>query len=587
MNISRKSKLLAGAVLSTALLVGCGGTSNEPATGGQQGTTGGGGTTTTGIGTQQHVFSPDNPVTISMLITSNEMAPAPGNRITELIRERLGVTLTWEVVAEDMQSQRLGVLLAAGAELPDLIGVTDTEASLVQGGALLRLDPFLDSGNFPRLAEFVAPYRGHVSWSGGGVEHGLYQFPNYSRFFGDPPILPPTHFGTGFWLQKSVLEWHGFPDLSNMTLDRYFDMIEAYMQAHPTINGLPTIGFTFPVQGRTWGMTNPPMFLAGSPNNGAVLVRHDGQGGVYAELYATSIYAEEYFRFLNAAFNRGLVDPETFSRTVDDYVAALATGRVLGMHDQRWAFGAGYDALVNAGMDERTWIATMPTLFGREPRYQNRPVISVNQGFGVSVSNPNPELALGFLEQLMSPEWQTIISWGEEGIDYHVGADGLFYMTPEQRANRVDPVWVQHNRVPALLTIMPKMQGTLPDGNAFDPNSQPAEFLQGLSDFNRNFLENYGKQTWTDFLNAPPPNAVYEPAWQISMPAGSVAQMANAQMEEAALMFLPRAIMAPVAEFDSIWQEYVNHIALIDTDAIEAVFTAGLMARVEAAGGLN
>ena len=542
----------------------------------------GGGTTTSGnaggaVG-DAVTLSPDNPIELTALIVTNQMAPAPGNRITEALRERLGVTLVYDILAPDQQDQRIGVMLAAGAELPDLVGVTDLNARLVQGGALLRLDPFLDSGNWPRLAEHIAPVRARLTWTGGGVEDGIYQIPNYNRFYGDPPIMSPTHFGTAFWLQKSVLEWHGFPDLSNMTLDRYFDLIEEYMAAHPTIDGMPTIGFTFPFMGRPWGLTNPPMFLAGFPNNGGVIVR---EGGI-AELYAGSQYAQDFFRFLNQAFLRGLVDPESFTRTVDDYLAALATGRVLGMHDQRWAFGTSYDALVSAGRYERTWVSTTPTFPGRTPWYADRPVLNVNQGFGIAADAENPELILSFIEALLDPEIQILLSWGIAGEDFMIDTNGEFYRTPEQRANANDITWVQHNRLEALLDIMPKMQGTLPDGNAFAPGDQPREFLDGVSDYNRFFLESYGKSTWMDFTNDPPPNPVYYPAWQISMPDGSAAQLANAQLEEAALMHLPRIVMAAPGEFDALWQEYLDFLALIDTAAVEAVITQGLQERIAA-----
>ena len=544
----------------------------------------------TAIQGQPWVFSPENPTTINMLIVSHQMAPNPGNRILQVFEDRFGITFNWEIVPPELQDQRIGVMLAAGAALPDLLGVTELDARLVQGGAMLRLDPFLDSGQWPRLLEHIAPYRGRLSFTHDDGSTGIYQFPNYNRFYtandGSGPIMSPAHWGSAFWLQKSVLEWHGFPDLTNISLERYFDLIEQYMAAHPVIDGLPTIGFTFPLQGRTWGLTNPPMFLAGHPNNGGVIVRYDNQGGVYAELYAVSQYAQDYFRFLSYAFDRGLVDPETFSRTLDDYFAVLATGRVLGMHDQRWAFGTAYDALVAQGNYARTWAATMPVFEGRTPWYADRDVMNENEGFGLPIDSDNPEKMLSFLELLLDPEIQVLLSWGEYGIDFHRNAQGRMYRTPEQRAEQTDPTWIANNRLMALLDIMPKLEGSLPDGNAFAPGNQPEEFLDGISDYNRFFLESYGKSTWRDFMNYPPSNPVYYPAWQIIMPDASAAQMANAQLEEAALMWLPQIIMAPASEFDSLWAQYVAQVGLIDTAAVEEVITEGLMDRVRAAGGL-
>lgn len=535
------------------------------------------------------ILSPDNPVEISILIVTNEVAPAPDNRIANLMRERLGVTLTYEIVTPEMQQERIAVLIAGGgAGLPDILATSRIEAELTQAGAKHRLDPFIDSGRWPNIYNHVAPYRRRLSWTGGSVPDGLYTLPNYNRFYGDPPLLSPEHWGTGFWIQKRVLEWHGFPDLSNMTLERYFELIEEFLLENPyTPEGLPHIGFTFPAfPGRVWGMTNPPLFLQGQPNHGGVTVV-DG----VAQIYAGTEYDRRYFEFLNQMLLRNslfpgdvvLVDPEATTQSQDMYFANIANSRILGMHDQRWGFGTPWDSLVAADQHYRTFVATMPTFDGHEPWFADRDVLNLHQGFAVSstLDQERTELILTFIETILSEEWQIILAWGEEGIDFHVGADGIFYRTPEQRLEQDDTVWRLHNRLMAFLDMMPKRQGTLSCGNAFDAGSQPLEFMAGLSDYDRWFLEQYGKSTWRDFVNDPPSNPVYYPAWQISLGAGTPAAHANAELEVAALMFLPRLIMAAEGEFDSIWQEYLDHLSRIDIAAFEAAINEGIQERIE------
>jgi len=538
------------------------------------------------VGTRVEL-SPNNPVTIPALLVTNQLAPAADNKISQLLRDMLGVTITYEIVPPGEQSTRIATALAGG-HLPDLVGVTEQEGTLVYGGGLLRLDPFLDSGQWPNLAAHVAPYRQRLTWTDGGVPDGIYQFPNYNRFYSwtpEQPILGPVHWGTGFFIQKSVLEFHGFPDLSNMTLERYFQLIYDYMLANPTIEGMPTIGFTFPTQGRTWGMTNPPLFLAGHPNNGGVFVL-DGHSSatVRAEIYAISDYARRYFEILNYWYLRGLVDPEAWTQTEDEYMAKLATGRVLGMHDQRWGFSNAYDALVAEGRYNRTWVPTEPTMDGHSPWYADRDVMNINQGFGISAGVQNPELILTFLDTILSPEWQIILSWGIAGEDFYVDAQGRFYRSDEQRANALDLTWRQFNRLEALFDVMPKMQGGFPCGNAFAAGDQPEEFIIGLSNYNRFFLESYGKGTWRQFITAPPSNPVYYPAWQISPSPGTPAQVADQQLEDAAVEFLPRVISAPAGQFAARWQEYVDRVSMIDVAAFEAVITEGLRERLREAG---
>ena len=526
-------------------------------------------------------LSPDNPITIDTLIVTDQMAPNPTNKISALLAERLGVTINYEIVASEQQDTRIGTLLASG-DFPDFIAQSDLEFRLIEGGALLRLDEFIDSGRFPNIARHVAPHRQRLSYNGDHAEHGIYILPAYNRWYGE--LTGGTHWGTGFFIQKEVLSWAGYPDLTNWTLEQYFDLLEAYMAENPyDENGTQIQGFTFPVIDRVWGMTNPPMFLAGFPNNGGFIVDENYE----AHMYATSEYAERYFRILNDANARGLIDPETFVRTGDQYQAALANGNILGMHDQRWAFGNANDALVAEGRVNRTWVTTMPTFDGREPWYADFPVMNSNQGFGISSTAENPELLLEFLDTMLSQEWQIILHWGIEGEDFHVDANGRFYRTEEQRRNRDDLAWRAENRLEALVDQLPKIQGLFPDsgfgyGNAWTPGDQPEEFFASLLPWDQEFLQSYGKETWLDFANnPPPPNRVYYPTWNIPLGDGTPAQMASRLVEDLQIEWLPRIILADPADFDDLWAQFVTAVEGVDTQPLLDTINAGIQLRKE------
>jgi hypothetical protein len=60
---------------------------------------------------------------------------------------------------------------------------------------------------------------------------------------------------------------------------------------------------------------------------------------------------------------------------------------------------------------------------------------------------------------MLSEEWQKTLSWGIAGEDYQVGADGVFSRTDEQRKNYKDITWRSHNRLDALLDMLPKHHG--------------------------------------------------------------------------------------------------------------------------------
>ena len=517
-------------------------------------------------------LTPSNPTTLSVWITTASQAPAADNKITQLLKDQLGVTLEYEIVTPDNVDQKIGVMLAGG-DYPDLIGTTDLRMRLLEGGALLRLDDMLATGDYPNLATHVEDDIRKMSYTGGEVEDGLYIFPNYNRFYGEP--TGGTYYGPAFWIQKRVLEDAGYPDLSDMTLERYFELIADYKAENPETNGIPTVGFeVLASTGREWGMTNPPALLAGSPNNGGVIVDEDGN----AEIYADKDIARDFYRVLNEQYAAGLVDPESFTLTFDQYVAKLATGAVLGMHDQGWDFQTATDSLRSAGMDEYTYVPLMPVYEGVEPWYADRPVMNTNQGFGVSVSSDQPEAALKFLDLMMSEPWQKVLSWGIEGEDYMVGDDGMFTRTEEQRANARDLTWRASNRLEALLDCLPKRNGQFSDGNAFSPDDQPAEFFATLSDYDRGFMEQYGKQTWLEFMNPQPENPVYYPAWNITL--SDEANQINQQITDASVQNLPRIIAGDPDEFDANWDAFVDASSRIDVQVYEDAINAGIQDRL-------
>ncbi|ACZ31798.1 extracellular solute-binding protein family 1 [Xylanimonas cellulosilytica DSM 15894] len=521
---------------------------------------------------QSGTLTPSNPTTLTAWITAASQAPAPDNKIAQLIKEQLGVTLEYEIVTPDNVDQKIGVMLAGG-EFPDLVGTTDLKMRLLEGGALLPLDDMLATGDYPNIATHVEDDIKKMSYSGSEVDPGLYIIPNYNRFYGE--VTGGTYYGPAFWIQKRVLEDAGYPDLENMTIERYFKLIENFKAKHPETNGIPTVGFELLASvGREWGMTNPPALLAGSPNNGGVIVDEDGN----AEIYANKDIAKDFYQVLNEKYDEGLVDRESFTLTFDQYTAKLATGAILGMHDQGWNFQTATDSLRSAGNDEYTYVPLMPVYDGVEPWYADRDVMNTNQGFGISTSSEQPEKALKFLDIMLSEPWQKVLSWGIEGEDYEVGDDGIFYRTEEQRANARDITWRASNRLEALLEVLPKHQGQFSDGNAYGPDDQPTEFFETLTDYDRGFMEQYGKKTWRQFVNEPPENPTYYPAWNIGL--DDDANQVNQQLTDANVQHLPKIIAGDPADFEANWQAYLGTIDRIDVGVYEDAINAGIQDRL-------
>jgi putative aldouronate transport system substrate-binding protein len=141
--------------------------------------------------------------------------------------------------------------------------------------------------------------------------------------------------GPAMFIQKAVMKEFGYPTIK--TIDEYFDLIAKYKAKHPvTGEGKLTIGFSIlTYDWHVFDLINPPQFLAGFPNDGNGIV--SPRTGEYTVHLGTEI-AKRWYKILNTMNAKGLVDRESFVDNYDQYLAKLANGQILGVHDQMWQF---------------------------------------------------------------------------------------------------------------------------------------------------------------------------------------------------------------------------------------------------------
>ncbi|AOZ92241.1 ABC transporter substrate-binding protein [Paenibacillus crassostreae] len=505
------------------------------------------------------------PITISVYNGAPGQTAPESNKIYKKIKDELGVTLEMEFLVGDNE-QKLGVMIAGG-EYPDLI-TADTK--LVGAGAVIPLEDLLEE-HAPKLLEHYKPYLKRMKDSSDGH---IYWLPNYGVYTG--AFNETWYGGPAFWIQKAVLKEFGYPKVK--TLDEYFALIQQYQEKYPEIDGQPTIGFsTLAFDWRTFGLKNAPQHLAGYPNDGGVTVDNN-----VAKIFADKQIAKDYYKKLNDINALGLMDKEAFAQNYDQYLAKVASGRILGMFDQHWNFQSAEDSLTTQKKDDRTYVG-IPLVYDDSITdwYRDRPPINLNNGYGISVNAKDPVRIIKFLEAMMDEEWQKTLQWGIEGDDYLVDAEGMFYRTQEMRDQQVDPAWKLANRAQYLLEYIPKIQGSFSDGNANTPGSQLKEFTDGLKPLDKEILDAYGHGMWTDFFSAPPENPIHYAAWQIDLIEGSEASVADTKINDLSLKHLPKAILSKPDEFDKVWNEYVEELGKANIEAYEARVNEQIQWRVE------
>lgn len=522
--------------------------------------------------------APEAPVqrTYTMFYGMGGRDPVPLSETTigRLITEKTGVTLDIEYVVGGDVATRVGVMIASG-DFPDIIWGHTYHYRFMEAGALLPIQDLITDK--PNIMEAY----GHlIDISRMGPDRNMYFLTPYREEGGI------DHASIGFWLHKELVRDLGFPRITD--IDEYFDVIRNYVAANPEFNGAPTIGFTFPAESwRFFEVTNPPMFLAGYPNDGGVLVeRGDAPEDFIARTYATGESARNFYSKLNQIWNEGLLDREVFVQTHDQFLEKVSSGRVVGMTAQRWQFaGAPMQALEDQGFPDRRFVPFQILNEGVERgQYMNAALPIARDGLAISRTAADPEGIVQFFEDFLSEEVQKLYYWGIEGLHYNVGADGLFYRTQEQRDLRANP---EHVRTYGTdWWGFPRRIHPFSDGNKL-PGLTISEVTAAFDESELAILEGFGVETFAQLLPEPIPSP-YGFAWDVILPEGSPAHLAHTRMNDLSRHYYPLLIMAPnVAEFDRLWDEFVAEFEEIGIQEYEAFMTSALQERVRNWGLLD
>lgn len=471
------------------------------------------------------------------------------NEIQELIAEKTGAKVkeTWLTGQTDVEA--IGTMIAGG-EYPDFIEGGNGTQQLYDAEALVPLDDYLD--DYPNIKNLFTD----LEWEKLRQEDGhIYWIPQFSCIKGEEKVC--THNDEAFWIQARVLKWANYPEIK--TMDDYFNLIESYNEANPTMeDGTENIPYTILCDDwRYFCLENAPMFLDGYPNDGSCMVDPETQKVMD---YNTTDTAKAYFGKLNEEYKKGIVDPESFTQSYDEYISKLSSGRVLGMIDQWWDFLNANDAIKQAGLDKQgcDYIPVPVTIDGRDNQWHNSGgAFNASSGLAITTSCEDVEGALQFVNDLLSQEVHNLRFWGVEGKDYEVDENGEFYRTPEERMQVSDTAYKASHM--CSYSYLPQYTGTSEDGiNANKPDGQESEFFSGLNDDIKEAFEAYGVETYVEMLGTNDAPGDWYPMWSYSnnFTTNTDGGVAWTKIGELKHEKLPQVVMAK--DFDGAWSEYMK-----------------------------
>ena len=539
---------------------------------------------------------------ISVFTIQQREQPPADNKTYKWIEEKFGVTFAWDILVGD-KDQKIGVLIASG-DLPDLVEV---DSEKFQGAGCLRdLKPLVEKYGPNLVKHYSSAWKKMIDQdsekdaSGKITKEHIYSLPNYGVIDGVPS---DTYYNSnGWWIQKAVLKEFGYPVIK--TIDQYFDLIEAYYKKYPTIDGAPTIPFNIiTADWEAFDLWNPPNFLAGYPNDGNGHITLENGKYIYTDNFVDA-NAKRWFKLANGYFQRGLIDPASFTDNRDQYYAKISQGRVLGMFIQGWQFMGdnAENALWTAGKDERTY-APLPLTFDEsiKPHYRDRSLPNLQRGFGITVKCPEDKAIkiIQFMDKMIEEENQKVLYWGFEGEDYLIDTDGSktgtkggAYRTQAMRDQQKDPNYNQKHYALLWREEAPKLEGTMASGYTRSMDDLAWEYALSQKQVDIDLWKAYGVGSYAEFVDPnPPANAGWYPMWQCNPSAEKggfeeEAAVAMTGFETVQRKYLPAMIMGKPEDFEKTWAEYEKLLKPL-TDTYNKFMQQQLDNRVATFGGFQ
>ena len=498
------------------------------------------------------------------------------NPVAKAITEATGVTLDVSYpVASQGDAKEDVALMIANDEYPDMIYAKGSATDLYQAGALIDMTDLIEKYG-PNIKKMYGAEMEKLKWS--QDDPGIYQL----SYAGVNQKTLTT--GGSCQIQWAALKENDYK--YPKTLDEYEKMIKSYLAAHPkTEDGLDMIGITMSASDWHWMITlgNPAGLIAdASPDNGQWII--DDEYNVHYKHVTDE--EKEYFKWLCRMYNEGILDPNFATQTDDDYIAKVASGRVVAITDAEWHYSQCEATLVADGKVDQTYVGLPVTL--REDQVEKALLYqgtTVGWGIGITKSCEDPVRAIKFLDYLCSDEGQILYHWGIEGENYFLDDDGQPYRTDEEVAKaQSDPDYAKNTGIDNYTGFPIYGTGSYSeDGFPYTPTTKES-VLANYNTAEKEGCEAMGFEMLTDMFAQPEEFDLlpYSALWAYQQPQ----ELAEKQtiLDEIAWPGLVKCVTGTEDEFDANWESMVQELTdngLADAEEAMTEFLATKLVDVE------
>lgn len=494
------------------------------------------------------------------------------NPVAQAITEATGVTLdiSYPVSSTGDPDEDISLMIAED-KYPDMIYAKQSVNSLYEAGALIDMTDLIEEYG-PNIKKMYGDEFEKLKWGSG--DEGIYQF----SYAGVGYQILAT--GGNCQIQYAALKENNYE--YPKTLEEYEALIKQYLAAHPkTDDGLDTIGISMSAADWHWLITlsNPAGFIAdGAPDNGSWLV-DDNYNCIYKHV---SDKEKEYFRWLSRMYDEGILDPNFATQTDDDYIAKLASGRVVAITDALWHYGQAEATLKAEGKLDKTY-CPLPVTIDAETKAPTLMYQGLQVGYGLAITKDceDPVRAIKFLDYLCSDEGAVLYKWGVEGENYFVDENGMRYRTEEEIAKASsDPDYGKNTGIGNYTGFPIYGDGAVDEnGNPYTPVTRESVIAE-YNEEQKAACEAWNVEMLTDIFPQPdefetPP---YSPLWAYATPQEITNNVEI--LNEIAWPGLIKCVTESVDNFDANWDKLIADYEANGLEETEQMMTDFLAEKI-------
>lgn len=528
------------------------------------------GNTVTTSGTAEGAGDTDNAPSNNGEVVELTFFNADGNQedpwtdpVAQAITEKTGVKLktTYPIGGND-QSEAVALMIAE-QKYPDLIFAKGSANNLIEADALIDMSDLIEEYG-PNIKKLYGDEFGKLRQSADAP--AIYQLSAYA-------VGGEKYKDCGSaQIQWDVIKANDYkiPE----TLDEFETMIKEYIASSPkTEDGLDRIGITLSTADWHWMITlgNPAGAIAdGAPDNGQWIVDENNQ----AMYKFRSEKEREYFRWLCRMYNEGILDPEFATQTHEDYIAKIASGRVVALFDKDWDYQDGEKVLKADGKLGATYCG-LPLTMDKDTKspvlmYQG---LTTGTGIAITSSCADPVKAIQYIDFLCSDEGQVLTHWGVEDVNYFIDESGHRFRTDEEiEASQNDKDYQKNTGVGFHNYPFPSYGDgiTDPTGSTYTTTSK-SSVIGEYNEEERAAVEKWGVELLVDVFpqadefEVPP----YPPLWALAKPT-EFDEIGN-QLDEVAWSKLIECVIGSEADFDDTYDAMIAELEATGMSDAEAM----------------